>query len=217
MSSVWARSGIVAGIAIIAVLALLLGRVASESRKELAAANAYRRDGGSGRAIEHYRRSIRWALPLSPYHAEAISELESLAKELEAEGDTDLALLAWRSLSGGIAATRTLYSGSHPARENANDRIARLLAMDRSAAVDARLSTEQLAADHRRLLRDEVSPDPFWGIVLLLGMAVWVGALVLLARRGFDSSGRFHWATARGPVWGALLGFVSFAVGLLFA
>ena len=154
---------------------------------------------------------------MSPYHAEAISELESLAKELEAEGDTDLALLAWRSLSGGIAATRTLYSGSDPARENANDQIARLLALDRSAAVDSRLSDEQLAADHRRLLSDEVSPDPFWGLVLLSGMAVWVGALVLLARRGFDSAGRFHWATARGPVWGALLGFVSFAIGLLFA
>lgn len=217
MSSVWARSGIVAGIAIIALLALLLGRVASESRGELAAANAYRNDGRPSRAIEHYRRSIRWALPLSPYHTEAISELESLAKELEAEGDRDLALLAWRSLSGGIAATRTLHTGSHPARENANDQIARLLAMDRSAAVDARLSPEQLAADHRRLLNDEVSPDPFWGLVLLLGMAVWVGALVLLARRGFDSAGRFHWATAQGPVWGALLGLVSFAVGLLFA
>ena len=217
MRSVWARSGIVAGIAIIAVLAVLLGRVATESRGELAAATAYRHDGRPGRAIEHYRRSIRWALPLSPYHTKAISELESLAEELEADGDINLALLAWRSLSGGIAATRTLYTGSHPARENANDQIARLLAMDRSAAVDARLSAEQLAGDHRRLLSDEVSPDPFWGLVLLLGMAVWVGALVSLARRGFDSTGRFHWATARGPAWGALLGFVSFALGLLFA
>ena len=217
MSSSWARSGIVTAIAMLTLFALLFGRVASESRAELAAANAYRHDGRPGRAIEHYRRSIRWALPLSPYHAESISELESLAKALEAEGDTDLALLAWRSLSGGLAATRTFYSGSDPARENANDQIARLLAMDRSAAVDSRLSAEQLAADHRRLLSDEVSPDPFWGLVLLSGMAVWVGALVLLARRGFDSAGRFHWATARGPVWGALLGFVSFAMGLLFA
>jgi hypothetical protein len=207
----------VAGSAIIAVLALLFGRVASESRDELDAARAYRQDDRSDRALEHYRRSIRWALPLSPYHAEAVSELESLAMELEVEGDTELALLAWRSLSGGLAATRTFYSGSQPARERANDQIARLLAMDRSAAVDARLSAEQLAADHRRLLSDQLSPDPFWGLALLSGMAVWVGALVLLARSGFDSTGRFHWATARGPVWGALLGFVSFALGLLFA
>ncbi|NND29104.1 MAG: hypothetical protein HKN97_10990 [Myxococcales bacterium] len=53
--------------------------------------------------------------------------------------------------------------------------------------------------------------------MLLLGMAAWVGALVVLARRGFDSAGRLDWPRARGPVWGAMLGFVSFAVGLLFA
>ncbi|MBT8470732.1 MAG: hypothetical protein HKN10_05760 [Myxococcales bacterium] len=217
MTYLWKRSGIVAGIAIIAVLSLLCGRVAFEARGELAAARAYRQDDRPDRAIEHYRRSIRWDLPLSPYQAEAVSELQSLANELEAEGNTDLALLAWRSLSGGIAATRTLYSGSQPVREKANDQIARLLATDRSAAVDARLSVEQLAADHRRLLSDQVSPDPFWGLMLMFGMAVWVGALLLLARSGFDSAGRFHWATARGPVWGALLGFVSFALGLLFA
>ena len=217
MRPVWEHSSIVAGIAIIALLALLLGRVASESVAELAAANAYRQDGHPERAIEHYRRAIRWALPLSPYTAAAISEWESLAKELEAEGDADGALLAWRSLSGGIAATRYLYSGAHPAHENANDQIARLMAMDRSAAIDASLSAKQLAADHRRLLSEEASPAPIWGVLLLLGMGGWVGALVLLARRGFDSTGRFQWASARGPLWGALLGFVSFALGLLFA
>ena len=50
-----------------------------------------------------------------------------------------------------------------------------------------------------------------------MGMAVWVGALALMAWRGFDSAGRFHWASARGPLWGAILGFVSFTLGLLFA
>lgn len=217
MSNTWARSGIVAGIAVIALLALLLGRVTFESRRELAAGNAYRKDGLPARAIEHYRRSIRWSLPLGPHRGEATSELKSLAEKLEADGDTGLALLAWRSLSGGIAATRTLYSGLSPEREHANAEIARLLAIDRSAAVDSRLSDEQLASDHRRLLSAQVSPDPFWGLVLLLGMAVWVGALLVLARRGFDSAGRLDWAGARGPLWGATLGFVSFALGLLFA
>jgi len=156
-------------------------------------------------------------LPLSSNTAEAVSALESIAAELEADDDVAGALLAWRSVSGGLAATRFLYSGTNPARENANEQIARLIATDRSAAIDANLSREQLAADHRRLLDEEVSPDPWWGTLLLLGMATWVGALILLARRGFDSAGRFRWAAARGPIWGALAGFVSFALGLLFA
>jgi hypothetical protein len=168
-------------------------------------------------AVEHYRRAIRWSLPLSPHTAEAVSALQSIAAQLEEDGDVAGALLAWRSLSGGLAATRFLYAGSNPVREDANDQIARLVALDRSAAIDANLNAEQLRADHRRLLSEEVSPDPWWGTLLLLGMAMWVGALVLLATRGFDLSGRFHWASARGPIWGALIGFVSFTLGLLFA
>jgi hypothetical protein len=211
------RSGIVAAIAIIALVALMMGRVVFESRAELATANAYRGKDQFARAVEHYRRAIRWSLPLSPQTVEAVSALESIAAQLEGEGNMTGALLAWRSLSGALAATRFLYAGSNPARENANDQIARLMAIDRSAAIDANLTVEQLTADHRRLLSEEVSPDPWWGTLLLMGMAVWVGALALMAWRGFDSAGRFHWASARGPLWGAILGFVSFTLGLLFA
>jgi len=211
------RPGVAVAVVFVTLGALVLWRVASESSAELAAAHAYRQEDQLAPAVEHYRRAIRWSLPLSPNTAEAVSALESIAAQLEADGEVAGALLAWRSLAGGLAATRFLYSGSNPSRENANDQIARLMAMDRSAAIDANLSMEQLAADHRRLLSDEVSPDPWWGTLLLLGMAVWVGALVLLAWRGFDSAGRFRWAAARGPIWGALVGFVSFALGLLFA
>jgi hypothetical protein len=211
------RPGVAVAVVFVTLGALLLWRVASESSAELAAAHAYRQEDQLAPAVEHYRRAIRWSLPLSPNTVEAVSALESIAAQLEADGEVAGALLAWRSLAGGLAATRFLYSGSNPSRENASDQIARLMAMDRSAAIDANLSMEQLAADHRRLLSDEVSPDPWWGTLLLLGMAVWVGALVLLAWRGFDSAGRFRWAAARGPIWGALVGFVSFALGLLFA
>ena len=213
----WGRPGVAAAAVTMALAALVLWRVASESSTELAAAQAYRDDERPLLAVERYRRAIRWSLPLSPHTAEAVSALQSIGAQLEEDGDVAGALLAWRSLSGGLAATRFLYAGSNPVRENANDQIARLVALDRSAAIDANLDAEQLRADHRRLLSEEVSPDPWWGTLLLLGMAMWVGALVLLATRGFDSSGRFHWASARAPIWGALIGFVSFTLGLLFA
>jgi len=217
MKSTLASPGAVVAAVTIALVAVVLWRVASESSAELATAHQYRQDDQLAAAVEHYRRAIRWSLPLSPNTAEAVSALESIANQLETDRDVAGALLAWRSLCGGLAATRFLYSRSSPARENASDQIARLVAMDRSVAIDANLSAEQLEADHRRLLGEEVAPDPWWGTLLLLGMALWVGSLVLLAWRGFDSEGRFRWAAARGSIWGALLGFVSFALGLLFA
>ena len=212
-----ARSGIVAAIAIIALVATVMGRVLSESRHELALADEHRQRDRVELAIEHYRRAIRWSFPSSSITTEAVSALESIAEQLEAEGDVDRALYAWRSLSGGLAAIRFLYSHPDPARDNANEQIARLVAKERTAAIDASLSDDQLTADHGRLLSEAVSPDPWWGTLLLLGMVIWVGALVITAGRGFDSSGRLRWTSARWPLLGAMIGFASFVLGLVFA
>jgi hypothetical protein len=202
---------------IVVLSAGVLMRVSGMSRDELATANAHRGAGQALLAIEHYRRAIRWSYPMNRHSDEAITALQSLARELEADGNRDAALLAWRSLSGSVASTRFLYEGSDQVRREANAQIVRLVAIDRSAAIDATLSEEQLAADHLRLLEENGSPDAFWSTMLLLGMATWVGALLVLAARGFDSEGRFKWASARAPLWGALVGLVSFGLGLLFA
>ena len=208
---------ILATVAILAFVVLIIGRVAAQSRAELALAQASRQGGDDARAIEHYRRALRWSFPLGRQTTEAELALESIARASEAEGNIARALLAWRSLAGSLAATRFLYLRTDPARDKAKDEIARLLSLDRSAAIDAGLDAEKLAADHRRLLGDEPSPDSFWGTLLLLGFAIWTGSLVVLARTGFDSDGRLQWVSARGPLWGALAGFASFVLGLLFA
>jgi len=203
------------------MIALLIGlvwiRVYSEARRELAAAQRHRADGRIFLAVEHYRRALRWSYPMSSSQEAAGSALESIALQLDEEGDAHGALAAWRSLSGGLAAARFLYSGEDPRRENANAQIARLMAKEQAPGIDAGATEEQLVADHRRLLSDELSPDPWWGSLLLLGMTVWIAALLILARRGFDSTGRLRWSEARAPLGGALIGFVSFALGLLFA
>lgn len=201
----------------VAFAALVVGRAASESRAELRTAQSHHAAGELARATEHYRRTLRWSFPFSPHTEEAVTGLQSIAKELEAEGDRDAALLAWRSLAGGLAASRFLYSRSSAARERAKREIARLLVLDGGAAIDTNLSPDKLEADHRRLLDRQPSPDPLWGAFLLLGFSAWVGSVVLLIQRGFDSSGRPVWPAARGPLWGALLGLASFVLGLLFA
>jgi hypothetical protein len=204
-------------LAIAILVAAVVGRAAFQARSELAAADSYRRTGAIGRAIEHYRRTLRWSFPFSSDTQKAALALESIARESEASGDVAGSLLAWRSLAGGLAATRFLYSGKDPARATAEEQIARLLALHRADAIDANLSEQQLIADHLRLLRREVSPDPLWGTLLLLGFAGWIGCLVVVIRRGFDPAGNLRWASARAPFWGALVCLACFGLGLLFA
>ncbi|MDH3201227.1 MAG: hypothetical protein OEM15_10085 [Myxococcales bacterium] len=199
------------------LLVLVAARTVSESRSELMTADAYDQSGEVTRAIEHYRRAVRWSFPLNPYPARAAAALRDLATALEGQGRIDDALLAWRSIAGSSAATRFLYSTTNPAREEAQDEIARLMAAHQGTGFDVGADVEQLAAEHRALFAKDASPDPFWGTVLLVGFAAWIGGLVLTASRGFDATGRLRWATARAPLSGALVGFAAFVLGMLLA
>lgn len=201
----------------LAMMTAMAIRVTSESRSELAIANVYEQDGDSIRAIEHYRRAMRWSFPLSPYSARAAASLRALAGQLEDEGRMDDALLAWRSIAGSAAATRFLYSPENSVREEAHDEVARLIATDRPPGIDVGADAEERAAEHRGLLGQSASPDPFWGTLLLLGFGAWLGGLAVVASRGFYANGRLRWAMARGPLSGALAGLVAFVMGMLFA
>ena len=211
------RVGLLYLIAALALVALAAGRTVFEARGELQLAQAHQEDERSMRALEHYRRSLRWSFPFSPYLDDAVAGLESIARAAERAEDRPAALLAWRSLAGGLAASRFSYAPEATARERAKAEIARLVAAGPSPGIDANLDSGRVAADHRELLEGEASPHPIGATLLVLGFIAWVASLVALARRGFDSSGRLIWPTARAPFWSAMAAFTAFAIGLVFA
>lgn len=211
------RAGLIAIVALTATLCVVAARVLIDARSELSTGDAFLAEGEHRRAIDHYRRTLRWSFPFSPYIGEATARLEGIAVEREAAGDRSEALLAWRSLLGGLSAARSMYGNRGRAASRAKDEIARLMAAE-TLHVDAEGGgPSDLAAFHRDLLDREVAPDALWGTFLLLGFAIWVGSLLLLIQRGFDASGRPKWLSARGPLVGALAGFTSFVLGLLLA
>ena len=195
---------IAAAFALVAVLAVPV-RMSSEHSAELSAARAATTAGDHVVAIDHFRRALRWSLPLTDQEDEALEGLENIATDREAAGDRETALLAWRSVVGGLSSRRTLYDSPNPTAERAKDAIARLAVGD----ADARR--------YRILLDRRIAPDPLGGSVLVLGFLVWLVSLVLIIQRGFDPLGRAQLARARGPLLGAFAGFASFVVGLLLA
>lgn len=217
MSSSRARALVVVGVGLFTIVALVAGRAVTEARHELVLAQEHQSENRPLRAIEHYRRALRWWFPWTPHEPEAASSLRALAEELEAAGEIDSALLAWRSLIGGMEASRLPFDVQDPRREHAKDQIARLLVLQGATGIDASLTEERLQAEHRESLDRRVGPDPLWGAVLVVGFTLWLVGLVLLISRGFDRRGRLVWSAARGPASGAIVGFVSFVLGLLFA
>lgn len=217
MKSLRSNIALPALLVVVALVGIAVGRATVRSRAELRMAETHHQEGKPLVAIEHFRRTLRWSFPLSPFRGRAISGLESVAAELEEAEDRAGALRAWRSLVGGIAATRSMYSGADPATERAKDAIARLMALEGGAPIDANLSPDKVTADHRHLLTRDVSPHPLWGTVLLFGFALWIASLVLVINRGFDSAGKLRWPAVRVPASSALVGLLSFVVGLLLA
>jgi hypothetical protein len=199
------RPGLVAAALLSIALVAVPVRVALQSRAELAAAVVSESAGDHARAIDHFRRALRWSLPIFNHQDEAIAGLERIARTREVEGDRAGALLAWRSIVGGLSSARSLYVPPSRDLKRAKNEITRLAV------------PEDEAGRYRALLDREVSPNPLGATFLLFGFFVWLGSLALLIGKGFDGMGRLQLDSARAPLFGALAGFASFVIGLVFA
>lgn len=199
------RQGVVAGTLLAIALLSVPARIVFQARGELASAEAALASNDDIRAVDHFRRTLRWSLPLFNHEDEAIAGLERIARSREVAGDRAGALLAWRSLLGGLESTRSLYGVADPAVKRAKNEI-------------ARLAVAKGEADRYRTLLDrDVTPDALGATLLLFGFSMWLASLILLIGKGFDEVGRLRLRAARAPVLGAIAGFASFVIGLVFA
>ena len=212
------RDWFAASAALFTVLAVLSVRVCLEAKREIESAQRLDQAGDFREAIDHYRRALRWWFPMSPFEADAVEGLSRIARTREQAGDVPSALLAWRSLLGGISSTRSFVSRTPAEAGRAKAEISRLLSQGKASEELRKAPTEAGGQRGGELgTTPPMAPNPIWGALLLFGFALWLASLVALIRRGFDEAGRPHWLAARAPLFAALAGFCSFVLGLFFA
>jgi hypothetical protein len=201
----------------LAILCLIVLRVLTSAREELAAADAAIEREDVESAIVHYRRAARWYVPASPLHVRALAKLESIGQAAERVGDTERALSAYRSVRGSIMATRSFYVPERARLTRANQRIALLMAEQSAPGVDLGKSKTQLRSEHLALLEREPGPDVLWTMVLLVGFFGWVASAFAFTAKAIDEHDR--WVAAEAKKWGALiaLGFGLFVLGMALA
>jgi hypothetical protein len=201
----------------LAFTAVVAFRVVYASIGELAQGDAALGHEDRDVAIAHYRRTIRWYAPLSPYPARAIDRLERLASLAETEGDVATALACHRSIRAGIMSTRSTYTPHAEALDRANRSIARIVATGPRPPMDAARDVASLEAEHLRLLRDVKRPSLPFVLLALLGFALWVGAAFTFGEHAIDQDDRIMKRPAFRIASVFALGFLLFAVGLRFA
>lgn len=170
--------------------------------------------GDSEEAVRWWRRSARWYVPLAPHVGRAYDRLRTLAQAAESEGDTEVALSAWRGVRSSIRATRSFYTPYAEHVDEADRHIAALMA---SAQTGASEGPKEREATHYELLKLDQMPSVFWSIFALLGLACWIGSGFAFALRGVDDGDRLVPSAAAYSGAGIAFGLVVWLAGLHLA
>jgi hypothetical protein len=168
-----------AALVLIGVATPLLLRVAWEGRAELAAADVAAAEGRIDLEIVHLGRAARWRAPLVGHDDEALARLMRVGADAEAEeGGTQTALSAYREARGALLATRAWGLADPALYEQANARIAALMAAQEQVFGTDLSRTGASEAYHRELLAQAPTGDPAWPSLLWLALLAGLAALL---------------------------------------
>jgi len=196
---------------------LLLARVLWSSREELALGrDAYER-GDRQAAVLHLSRAAHWYAPGSPFVTDALEELRQIGRQAEMEGQVDLALMAYRAIRTSCLGTRSFYTPHADRLDEANRRIAALMARQTPAPMDRGKTSTQLQEEHLSMLEHVEAPDPFWAALACLAFLVWVGGAFGFISKALDPDLTIRRRQALR--WGALVvsGLVVWVIALILA
>ena len=114
------------------------------------------------RAVTYFDRAIHWYAPFNPWVEKSARRLWEIGQEAEKEGDTKLALIAYRTIRRGFYAARSVYQpGKEWIRRS-------------EAQIDHLVRAESGELPSSQETRD---PDVFWSIVVLIGLFGWIGSI----------------------------------------
>jgi hypothetical protein len=184
-------AAVIAIVGTLAVRTVWLGRDALADGDAAAQVETARGKGDVAAAIASWRAAARHYLPLAPHVDAAYDRLAATARAAEAAADPVTALAAWRAIRSASRATRSLWTPAAELAAEADRRIAALAAVDpvSSGAGD---SVPARTAWHAHQLAVDPGPSVALALVAALGLVMWIGGLLWLARRGPEGADRLN-------------------------
>ena len=207
------------GYAALVVVGLLVvgGRVLHDSRAALRAGDAAVARGQKVVATREYMHAVRMYLPGSPFVSGALARLEHVAREAASVGDLATERQAWEGMRAGLLGARSLYT-PHAARlEAANRRLAEIYSQIEEEGVAPGASREERRRWHAERLAQRPGPATGATVTALLGLGVWLLAMIVFLRRGVDRTLKLDPRWALLSAVGFFVGFALFLLGLRLA
>jgi len=175
-------------------LAVVTGRAVVEGEAEMRESDRAFNEGDLRKATVHARRAAILYAPGAPHVRAAYERLLAIATGAEAEGESEIAQMAWRAVRGAALETRHVGVPHRTELDQANRNLARLASEPSSGTPSAfRAGYEQALA----ALEKDSAPRARWVIALVIGFVLSVIGLFWIAARGINPDGSVAFARMR--------------------
>lgn len=202
------------------LISLALGivtlNVVAEGERAMARSDVAFHRGEVEEALAHALRAAMLYAPGAPHRGAAYDRMAAIAVGSERQGNTGVALRAWRAIRGAALETRHVWHTEPKWLGLANDNLARLQAQGLTQEVqhaDRQAAQQEILAS---LQRDE-TPRIGWVIVLGVGLLLTTLGLVWSISSGVTRDGLVAWERLRGPGVVAVIGLVCWMLAVIRA
>ncbi len=169
-------------------------------------------------AITHFERSIHWYTPFNRYVAGSAERLWEIGKIAEKQNDTQLALLAYRSLRSSFYAVRSFYTPYKEWINKCDEKISTLVASQETPFESVKKkSFDQRKTEALKILKTDNAPHVGWSIFLEIGFVGWVTCTIIFIFKVFTGEKGFEGRKAM--FWGPfiILFYAMWLIGMMNA
>ena len=128
------------------------------------------------RAVTFYDRSLHWYTPFNPYIERAAQRLWEIGNRAEEQGDTKLALIAYRTIRHSFYAARSFYTPGKDWISKCETRIAALA----GSQLRSKYEKNQLISGFAIKSQVVLGPSVLWSAVVVFSFFGWVGSVIAI-------------------------------------
>ena len=191
---------------LILFLILVFAKVSINARNEYQEGDKFFRAKDYTQAIIHFNRAIHWYSPGSKVVTNSIHALWKIGTEAEKQGNVDLALDAFQSITSSLYSARSFYTPHQGWILKCEDRIATIRAkQEETRPQNKGIPFEKRKEEILKILRVNTEPDVFWSMIVEVGFLGWIGCTIGFILRVFIGEKGFN--SKRAVFWGVLILF----------
>jgi hypothetical protein len=196
-------------IGLLLVSLVIWGKVFYLQHNHYRAAEHYYADSQWKLAIREYGLAMHMYTPWSPYIEKSAQRLWQIGEMHENEGRPDWALIAYSALRSSFHASRSFFTPGKEWIEKCNAQIARLSSGSARSGEQETTKTREYEKDLLlSALRADGAPKRGWSLLASFSLFGWIGAIVFLIFKGYQSNGSF--AGRRKAFWGTAVFLIAF-------